>query len=189
MGYSAEYKKQYDSTRRDEIRAYQKLYRERNLSKAKQKRDATKGVYPTSLYAKRSYLKHGDKIRSQAKAYRLANPEKVAAMKKRWYAENPGATAVASTNNRVRRLYLMAGARIKKSDFEDMKVRFLGLCAYCGQKKTLGMDHVIPLSRGGPHIIENIMPACRSCNSRKQTKTAAEFMPEKYGMNPQQKTQ
>ncbi|MDB4875733.1 MAG: hypothetical protein JWM41_2179 [Gemmatimonadetes bacterium] len=29
------------------------------------------------------------------------------------------------------------------------------------------MDHVIPISRGGSHTRENVVPACRSCNSKK----------------------
>jgi len=35
----------------------------------------------------------------------------------------------------------------------------------------LTLDHVIPLKQHGPHDIENIVPACRSCNSRKGAKT------------------
>ncbi|HEY8807173.1 MAG TPA: HNH endonuclease, partial [Candidatus Limnocylindria bacterium] len=36
-------------------------------------------------------------------------------------------------------------------------------------------DHRAPLSRGGRNTIENILPACRSCNRRKRTKTEDEF--------------
>ena len=44
-------------------------------------------------------------------------------------------------------------------------------CTYCGkQLERLTMDHVIPLSRGGHHVRENVVPACRSCNSRKGAK-------------------
>ena len=43
-------------------------------------------------------------------------------------------------------------------------------CQYCGKKKRkdkLTIDHVIPLSKGGAHGPENIVTACRPCNSRK----------------------
>src|SRR5439155_196823 len=47
---------------------------------------------------------------------------------------------------------------------------FQGRCAYCWQEKKLTIDHVIPLSRGGSNFIENIVPACQSCNSTKYNK-------------------
>ena len=45
-------------------------------------------------------------------------------------------------------------------------------CFYCkkGLKAGLTMDHVIPLAKGGRHVKENIVPACRSCNSKKGSK-------------------
>jgi 5-methylcytosine-specific restriction endonuclease McrA len=44
-------------------------------------------------------------------------------------------------------------------------------CAYCGQRTNghLTQDHIQPLSKGGPHTLTNIVPACQSCNSRKNT--------------------
>lgn len=32
------------------------------------------------------------------------------------------------------------------------------------------IDHVKPLVRGGPHMLANLQPACRACNSRKHTR-------------------
>lgn len=44
-------------------------------------------------------------------------------------------------------------------------------CAYCGKELTdsfdCTQDHVIPLSKGGTHSIDNVVPACRVCNARK----------------------
>jgi 5-methylcytosine-specific restriction endonuclease McrA len=43
-----------------------------------------------------------------------------------------------------------------------------GCCAYCGEVESpLQKDCVLPLSRGGRYTIENVVPACRSCNASK----------------------
>jgi len=47
-------------------------------------------------------------------------------------------------------------------------------CQYCGSKKHLTLDHVIPRSKGGPHTWDNVVTACERCNSRKGDKTPAE---------------
>jgi 5-methylcytosine-specific restriction endonuclease McrA len=40
-------------------------------------------------------------------------------------------------------------------------------CQYCGSRAD-SIDHVRPRSRGGQHTWENVVAACRSCNSRKR---------------------
>lgn len=40
-------------------------------------------------------------------------------------------------------------------------------CLSCGRAPSRGVDHLVPLRLGGRHIRENLMPMCRSCNSRK----------------------
>jgi 5-methylcytosine-specific restriction endonuclease McrA len=42
-----------------------------------------------------------------------------------------------------------------------------GLCVYCNERRTVTVDHIEPLRRGGQHDIDNIAPACKSCNSSK----------------------
>jgi 5-methylcytosine-specific restriction endonuclease McrA len=43
-----------------------------------------------------------------------------------------------------------------------------GGCAYCGATgKPLQRDCVLALSRGGRYTLDNIVPACRSCNTSK----------------------
>lgn len=46
-------------------------------------------------------------------------------------------------------------------------VDFDGRCAYCGAKHSMTLDHFIPLELGGETVIENLLPACSRCNSRK----------------------
>jgi 5-methylcytosine-specific restriction endonuclease McrA len=41
-------------------------------------------------------------------------------------------------------------------------------CAYCGAAdETLQRDCVLAISRGGQYTLENVVPACRSCNTSK----------------------
>lgn len=43
-------------------------------------------------------------------------------------------------------------------------------CQYCGSKdsKSMTVDHVIPKSMGGKSTWENLVCACKTCNSRKR---------------------
>ena len=51
-------------------------------------------------------------------------------------------------------------------------------CAYCHKKpKLLTKDHITPLSKGGGHTANNIVPACMPCNRRKHTASPPNFQP------------
>ncbi|MDQ3896191.1 MAG: HNH endonuclease [Actinomycetota bacterium] len=46
-------------------------------------------------------------------------------------------------------------------------------CQYCGAAAE-NIDHVVPRSRGGEHVWENVVAACRPCNSRKEDRSVHE---------------
>jgi 5-methylcytosine-specific restriction endonuclease McrA len=50
-------------------------------------------------------------------------------------------------------------------------------CVYCGNShlKSLTLDHVIPQSKGGANAWDNLVTACRSCNSEKADLTLEEY--------------
>jgi len=47
-------------------------------------------------------------------------------------------------------------------------------CQYCGSRRNLTLDHVVPKSKGGTHSWDNIVTACSPCNSRKGDRTPAQ---------------
>jgi 5-methylcytosine-specific restriction endonuclease McrA len=56
-------------------------------------------------------------------------------------------------------------------------------CQYCGSRKPgLTVDHVIPRSRGGTSVWENIVASCASCNRRKGS-----HLPREIKMHPRSK--
>ena len=50
---------------------------------------------------------------------------------------------------------------------ERHKLKLPQLCVYCGASGHLSLDHLIPRLKHGPDTSDNLVPACRSCNSSK----------------------
>jgi 5-methylcytosine-specific restriction endonuclease McrA len=50
-------------------------------------------------------------------------------------------------------------------------------CAYCGSDApALQKDCVLPISRGGRYTLDNVVPACRSCNASKSNEEVTSWM-------------
>ena len=62
-----------------------------------------------------------------------------------------------------------APGRHSDAEFNLLVWIYQNRCAYCFEKfEKLTRDHVIPLNaEGSSHDIENILPACQHCNSKK----------------------
>ena len=50
---------------------------------------------------------------------------------------------------------------------KNIMIRDNYTCQYCGSKKELTIDHVIPVSKGGKSNFENCVTACKHCNTKK----------------------
>ena len=52
-----------------------------------------------------------------------------------------------------------------------------GCCAYCGTTdRALQRDCVQPISRGGRYTLDNVVPACASCNASKCNSEVTQWM-------------
>lgn len=54
-----------------------------------------------------------------------------------------------------------------EEQWRECKNSFQNKCAYCGLEKPLAQEHFIPLIKGGEYALNNIVCACKSCNSSK----------------------
>ncbi len=68
-----------------------------------------------------------------------------------------------------------------KSFFDDERLKMIlpQTCNYCGSTEHLSADHIIPVKKGGLDIGENLVWACRSCNSSKSANDLLEWMNKK----------
>jgi 5-methylcytosine-specific restriction endonuclease McrA len=76
----------------------------------------------------------------------------------------------------IRLMYLIRRPRPRvKLTRREIFIRDDFTCQYCGQHgHDLTIDHVVPRSRGGLHVWENVVTACKTCNHRKGGRSPAE---------------
>lgn len=58
---------------------------------------------------------------------------------------------------------------------EALLEKFNNACAYCGGPAET-WDHIVPVSQGGRTVPGNIVPACKSCNSKKKDRSVYDFI-------------
>jgi len=61
-------------------------------------------------------------------------------------------------------------------DDEKIKLQTGQICNYCGSNEKLALDHIFARKLGGKDDAENLIFACRSCNSSKGKKDLMEWM-------------
>lgn len=64
-------------------------------------------------------------------------------------------------------------------DDERVKMSCGNRCAYCGSSTRLSIEHIIPRIAGGTDNAENIIFACKNCNSSKNDKDLMEWYESK----------
>lgn len=68
-------------------------------------------------------------------------------------------------------------ARVPPLTNENLFIRDMHICLYCGRHypaSKLSRDHIIPTSRGGKNVWNNVVAACKSCNHAKDDMTPEE---------------
>lgn len=88
------------------------------------------------------------------------------------------------SKRRKAQLKLVAYAQIKPKQLRQRFDDFDGCCAYCGQKLQWGakdchIEHIVPLSKGGGHVLSNIVYACKTCNLSKFNHDAEQWYKSK----------
>lgn len=62
------------------------------------------------------------------------------------------------------------GGSYTAQEWRDLCTKYGHVCLCCGERKSLTIDHVLPISLGGDNTINNIQPLCLACNLRKHAK-------------------
>lgn len=131
-----------------------------------------RGKELTKATDKRKYERSRERRIAYTVAWQRQNRDKHRKSTKRYYEENKVKWSAYSGNRRS----MTKTKSFTKEEFDTLVETFNGCCAYCLETHAqLVPDHFIPLSKGGSNEIENIVPACASCNGSKHNKTPLEI--------------
>jgi 5-methylcytosine-specific restriction endonuclease McrA len=124
-------------------------------------------------YHRANKARQNAQVMAAAKERYATDPEFRAAQVanvRQWRRKNPDKHQAHNAKRRA--LKLESGGVVTAAEWAALKAKYGHRCLSCSrQLDRLTMDHVVPLSEGGLHAIDNIQPLCRSCNSRKGTRT------------------
>lgn len=145
-------------------------------ARAKGKRDRERLMARNPDYFREWYQQNLEKERERARKVmqqqRLTKPEREREKKRRYRARNAAAV-------RQREREKTYSRRAKQPYSPELAAHMAALvllpCTYCGSAENITIDHIIPLSRGGKHVAENLAAACYACNSSKGNRLLSEW--------------
>lgn len=153
-------------------RSYDREYKRANYQKNRDRRLAQ---------MKRRREENPAKVRAEKAAYYKKNRARLLAKQKKWYRENKAkvrqyrqspsvkAKDIFRSKERYARTKGSKDNALTHQQWETIKEHYKHCCVYCGRKmKRLTIDHIVPLSKGGTHTVQNVVPACLRCNCRKK---------------------
>lgn len=113
---------------------------------------------------------HPERARNSQRKYWKANPAKCAESARAWKESCPDTIRLYTATRRARERKAPGGGVSPKA-WAALKDLFGHRCAYCFNISPLTIEHVDPISKGGAHDTENVVPACSRCNCSKSDET------------------
>lgn len=159
-------------------KASSRAWLEKNPELAKEVRNAS---------MRRARIADPQKFRDRAKRWRAENHEQAITRGRRYYVEGGRARRIQREGAHffvrfARHLKARTGVAIQPICLWDLWKQQHGLCALTGLpldgrgRKTVALDHIVPLCRGGNTTIENLQWTTQEANASKQGLTEESFL-------------
>ena len=114
----------------------------------------------------RYYATNRSKKLDSGRRWTSENREKKTERGRQWRKENQEKARAIKHRRRAKKRMAVS----EPYDFKAICEHYNNRCVKCGELKPLTVDHIKPISKGGPDIASNIQPLCQACNSTKWTK-------------------
>jgi len=144
---------------------YYRAHREEKLERSRRYREAHREERREQ--GKRHYALNREEKLERCRQYREAHLD-----------EQRERVRVGSSARHARRFHA-PGAGLSYEQWLEILHAALGLCAYCGERGRLGIDHIVPLSKGGEHDASNVAATCLRCNRSKKDRDLLMWMAQR----------
>jgi len=111
----------------------------------------------------------GEKYKKAQREKYYADRQKVIDRNREWRRKNPEKVLAKNQRRRAAKSNVIVEP-VQPSFIYERDRGICWLCRLPVEKKAMTLDHVVPLSKGGPHTEANLALAHRSCNSSKGSK-------------------
>ena len=148
-----------------------------NTKEDKKEYDRKNYIKKREIYLKRSQKyreEHSEYIKKYYEEYYQKNRNKILELCKQYRKTENGKATEQRREFKERTVIKENINTLTAEEWIKILKDYKFKCAYCGKEFNLfdrpERDHVVPISKGGNNIKENIVPSCRSCNSKKYNK-------------------
>lgn len=160
----AKYDKKYVSENRDKVNERQRAFSRANVGRYAEYNKIYTETHRehTLAYSREYYSKNKIQINKNSREHNAySTPE---SRKKRYESDKANAK-IRMHKYKARKKDLKA--TLTKAQWDSCVIYFNRECAYCGEDSNICQEHVIPVFSGGSYSSDNIVPACKRCNSSK----------------------
>lgn len=182
--------KRWKDNHPDKVKAYRdRQWDEKGaeiIQKKRERREADpEYAEKVNAYQRAWYNANKDRYADNRLAWRTKNAEYLRQRALEYAKQHPERSRLTEARRRARKMNLPDA--FTTEDWIMCQEWWGYCCAYCGSQQgfwnDITADHFIPLiSPECPGTVpENMIPACRTCNSSKHTKDAAKWLSSKFG--------
>ncbi len=154
------------------------VYRATHYETIKARKAANYQAHREQICAKRRDNRDKERayVRAHAEQIRLRNARRytekrhqILAQNMLWRRANPARVLSFKHTRRARQAQALVND-LSAAQILEIKVHYDFQCVYCQEQfapEDLTMDHITPFAKQGSNTVQNVVPSCGPCNSRK----------------------
>lgn len=157
-----------------------KMDKKRYIQKKKQILDQKKVYYNKNKKKKEFKEKRKQRFKRWYEKNKKKHLEQQKERQKKKRKQNPKDTVVRDRKINHKRRLKLQGLKPKGISVEDQKkvLKRDKICVYCGNEQDIGFDHIKAITKGGNNNFNNLVVACKKCNSSKGNKNVLKWLKE-----------